>query len=354
MASRRPTLKAVATAAGVSTSTASLAFSGRGTVAPETRERIHEAAARLGYRGPDPLASSLRRGHAGVVAVIVEGRLLHAFHDPYAISVLDGLARVLDDIPTGMLLISQPIDDPAQAVTRLGSTAFDATVFLGCGARENPLLEMLTERGVPVVAMGAPRGEGVVQIDIDNRAAMAEIACHVRDLGHERVAHVALPLGADIAPGRYPIGSFRDVPWPDVADRLRGVADVFGPDVPTIVASGIDVDAGIEAAAALLDLPPEQRPTAVLAQSDLLAMGVARAAEDRGLRIPGDLSITGFDGIPLPWWHGDLTTVVQPGTGKGEAAGHALRALLAGEAAADVVLPTCVHVGTSTAPPARS
>ena len=72
----RATLRDVADRAGVSTSTASLVFSGKGPVAPETAERVRAAAVQLGYAGPNPLASSLRHGRAGVVGVIVEGRLL--------------------------------------------------------------------------------------------------------------------------------------------------------------------------------------------------------------------------------------------------------------------------------------
>ena len=103
----RVTLRAVADAAGVSTSTASLAFSGKGPVAAETVERVRAAAERLGYAGPDPLASQLRAGRSGVVGVVVEGRLGHAFRDPFAVSVLDGLSQVLDEVPAGILLIAQ-------------------------------------------------------------------------------------------------------------------------------------------------------------------------------------------------------------------------------------------------------
>ena len=129
----RPTLRAVAQAAGVSTSTASLAYSGKGPVAPETVARVRAAAEQLGYAGPDPLASSLRHGRSGVVGVVVEGRLLHAFRDPFAVSVLDGLSQVLDEIPAGMLLIAQPAGTPERAITQLSATALDAVVFSLCG-----------------------------------------------------------------------------------------------------------------------------------------------------------------------------------------------------------------------------
>ena len=356
---RRPTLKSVAATAGVSVSTASLVFSGKGPVAAATRERVLAAAADLGYAGPDPLASSLRRGRAGIVAVIVEGRLLHAFHDPYAVSMLDGLASVLDDIPTGMLLIAQALDQADQAVERLAGAAIDGCVFLGCGAAQNPLADHLRSRGVPMVALGPPYGADIVHIDIDDRAAMRELAEHLHAQGHRRVAHVTLPMpGHSLEPTT--LAALAGNPYPAVDGRVAGVADVFGADVPVAVAPTTDVEGGMAAAARLMDSLEASGdlatgdgglPTAILAQSDLLAVGVMRAAQERGLRVPQDVSVTGFDGIPLDWWDGTLTTVVQPGTGKGEAAGHAIRELLDGGQPSGVVLPTHVRVGTSSGPP---
>lgn len=361
---RRPTLKSVAAVAGVSLSTASLVFSGKGPVAEATRERVLTAAQKLHYLGPDPLASSLRRGRAGVVAVIVEGRLLHAFHDPYAVSILDGLSAVLDDIPTGMLLLSQSPQEPEHAIERLAGTALDATVFLGCGARSNPLTEHLRSRGIPMVAFGAPLDPDIVQVDIDGRAATRELARHLAGLGHTRVAHVALPTDARatpdpdpqapdrVAPGQ--VVALRDldrVPFPDVAHRIEGVADIFGAATPVVIASSSDVEGGHDAGLALLAGPPALRPTAILAQSDLLAVGVVRAAGELGLRVPGDLSVTGFDGVALDWWEGTMTTAVQPGVDKGAAAGRMVREVLDGRRPDDVLLDTHLRIGTTTGPP---
>ncbi|GAB95224.1 DNA-binding LacI/PurR family transcriptional regulator [Kineosphaera limosa] len=348
---RRPTLKSVAHHAGVSVSTASLVFSGKGPVAQATRERVISAAADLGYQGPDPLASSLRRGRAGIVAVIVEGGMLNAFHDPYAVATLDGLAAELDDIPTGMLLMSQSPSEPAHAVERLGGTALDATVFLGCGPRENPLVPHLVSRGIPMVALGAPCGPELVQVTVDNRAAQREVAQHLADLGHRRVAHVTLPIGTAPPPAPTTVADLLDLAYPEVSLRSAAVADVFGGQVPAVVAATADVDGGHAAGIQLLDVPVAQRPTAVLAQSDLMAVGVIRAATDLGLAVPDQVSVTGFDGVSLDWWEGTLTTAVQPDRGKGAAAGQAIRALLAGDRPADVTLPTHLRIGTTTAAP---
>ena len=145
---RRPTLRDVARLAGVSTSTASLVFSGKGPVAVSTAERVRAAAADLAYAGPDPLASSLRRGRVGTVAVVVEGPLRYAFHDPFALAVLDGLAEELDAAGRTMLLVAQPLDDPERAVAQLATQAVDAAVYPLCGNRDNPLVEHLIRRGL--------------------------------------------------------------------------------------------------------------------------------------------------------------------------------------------------------------
>ncbi|HYH72088.1 MAG TPA: LacI family DNA-binding transcriptional regulator, partial [Nocardioides sp.] len=102
---RTPTLADVATAAGVSLSTASLAFSGNKPVSEATRERVLAAAGSLGYAGPNPLARNLRRGRSGVVGVAV-GRLSTAFRDPAALPMLDGVSEVLDAAGLGILLMA--------------------------------------------------------------------------------------------------------------------------------------------------------------------------------------------------------------------------------------------------------
>ena len=99
----------------------------------------------------------------------------------------------------------------------------------------------------------------------------------------------------------------------------------------------------------LLDVPAARRPTAVVAQADLLAAGAVRAAESLGLRVPGDVSVTGFDGVDLPWLDHTLTTVLQPGVAKGHALGGLVRRALAGEAVADEPFPVSLRVGTTTA-----
>ena len=348
----RATLREVADRAGVSTSTASLVFSGKGPVAAETAERVREAAAALGYAGPNPLASSLRQGRAGVVGVIVEGRLLHAFRDPFAVSVLDGLAEVLDGIPAGMLLIAQPPTEPERIIPQLSGYALDALVFSLCGPMENPVVDHLAARGIPMVGNGAPDDPRVSQIRLDERLASASAARHLHDLGHRRVGHIAMQLRADSATEPFGAADLDHAVYADARDRALGFIDVFGPGSPMVETAIPDVEQGRRAGHLLLEAPPQTRPTAIVAQSDLLALGAVQAAGDLGLRVPEDVSVTGFDGIDLPWFAGTLTTVLQHGEEKGQRLGAMVQALLAGEPAPDVVMPTELRIGTTTAPPA--
>jgi len=347
----RATLRDVARSAGVSTSTASLVFSGKGPVAPATLERVRAAAVALGYAGPDPLASSLRAGRAGVVGVLVEGRLRDAFRDPFAVTILDGLAAVLDTIPVGMLLLAQDITDHGRAVAQLSTTALDAVVFSLCGPDDNPAVDHLAARGIPMIGTGAPADPRVTQVLIDERGAIATATDHLRSLGHERIAMVAMPLSPDRRTGPVSEERLRTATYADARERAHGFRSVMGADAPIVEVPMPGVEEARAAAASLLDLPADERPTGIVAQSDLLAAGVIRAAEERGLSVPEDLSVTGFDGIDLPWLAHTLTTIDQHATAKGTRLGDLVARALTGEPIADVTLPTALRIGTTTAPP---
>lgn len=345
-ANARPTLAAVAARAGVSASTASLVFSGRGPVAESTRARVLEAAADLDYAGPDPTARSLRRGTTGVIGVVTEDRLGEAFRDPINLALLDGLGEELADEGFGLLVLPWSGDGGVD----LSAAPMDAAILLGCSADLARSVEALQRRRIPLVAIEAPAIPGVVGIDLDNADATRRGAELLRDLGHERVALVTLPL--DLARTRGALTPEREAGATafTAAERIRGARAVF-PDAGGVSAAGSSVAEGHAAGLALLDVPPADRPTAVIAQSDLLAAGVVRAAEELGIEVPAQLSVLGFDGIRLDGitTH-TITTLVQPAIEKGRIAGRAVREALAGEAPAPVALASELRVGTTTGP----
>lgn len=348
---RRATIADVAREAGVSPSTASVVFSGKTAVSDATRRRVLDAAAGLGYAGPDPRAASLRRGRSGIVGVVFEEHLRSVFLDPVKTAVMDGLTDAVAPLGAGLLLLR---DDRATGVEGGGATLatapLDAVVLVGCSGRLRESLEIVQSRGIPVVVIEGDAGPGIPQINLDNREAQRQAASHLRALGHHRVGIVTLPLDPSRAVGPVDAERLAAATVDVTIDRLAGARDVF-PTAPAVSAAGSTIDAGLDAARILLSAAT--RPTAVIAQSDLLAAGVIRAAEEAGLRVPQDLSVTGFDGIAVdglaPY---ELTTLVQPSVDKGRAAGDAVARMLEGQEAASILF-TCVFLeGNTTARPA--
>ena len=338
------TIADVARAAGVSASTASVVFSGKINISDETAARVRAAAADLGYRGPDPRAASLRTGRSGIVGVVMTASLRTAFLDPIAIATMDGIASSVAHLGAGILLLRDDGHTPAATEVPL-----DAAVIFGSHRESSELVKSLSERGIPVVTVEGDPTWGVPVISLDNADAQAQLAHHVAGLGHHEVAVVSLRWNSTAEPG---FQSASEAPTIDVTrERLAGVREVF--DNPIVFsARGSSVDFGIEAANAILD---HHQPTAILAQSDLLAAGVIRAAIERGLRVPEDLSVTGFDGVVVdglaPY---QLTTMHQPAYDKGRAVGDALSRLLDGEVAPSVRFTCTFRPGNTTAPPGRS
>ena len=111
------------------------------------------------------------------------------------------------------------------------------------------------------------------------------------------------------------------------------------------------MEGGLVAGRSLLDRPADERPTAVICQSDVIAAGVVLAAEELGLRVPDDLSVTGFDGVDLPWLPHRLTTMDQQGREKGRILGTLVRRRLDGKRPRSVTQQVTLREGTTTAPP---
>ncbi len=346
----RATLADVARLAGVSPSTASLTFSGSGPVSAATRERVLNAARELGFSGPDPLARSLRRGSTGVVGVIVGGDLAGNFRDPVAVRTLDGIADALGAHDVGMLLIRASETGGGADLTR--RAAMDAAIIAAAISGESSIVTALRERGLGVVTM-EPNHEGTSYISIDDRAGMKTLAKQVLELGHERFALVTLPWAPGAGYGPRTDLSMDASTFSFTANRVNGVLDAGVKPTSVYVTKGSLVEEGFEAAKALLSAP--ERPTVIMAMSDLLAAGVLLAARELGISVPGSLSVTGFDGVDLSWLAPDIiTSVQQPYTRKGQLAGEAAVELVKGGAPRSVELECWPRPGTTLAQAART
>ncbi|HVV24665.1 MAG TPA: LacI family DNA-binding transcriptional regulator [Pseudonocardiaceae bacterium] len=323
--SRRPaTLASLAAELGVSRTTVSNAYNRPDQLSPELRRRVLETARRLGYPGPDPVARSLRTRKAGAVGVLLTENLAYAFRDPAAVGFLEGLALACEDAGQGLHLVpANPEREDVAAVHRAGVDGF----VVYSVPDDDPHLAAVLERPVPTVVCDQPHIPTVDRVGIDDRSAMTELANHLTSLGHRRVGVVCMRLGRNRNDDFASVDRQRNAHFHVQRARLAGLSAAFetaGVDwatVPVVERFDHSVASGRSAAAQLLDR--DSQITALICTSDILALGALEEAGRRGLRVPQDISITGFDGITEAE-QAALTTVRQPMLEKGRAAGRLL------------------------------
>jgi DNA-binding LacI/PurR family transcriptional regulator len=285
----------VARAAGVSVMTVSYAYSQPDRVSPEALVKVREAAGRLGYPGPHPGARSLRRGRAGSVGVVLGEHLSYAFDDPQAARFLAGVADVCASHGLGMMLL--PITGAPADVERVAEAAVDGFV-VWTTADDDPVVDAVAATGLPAAVHGGPRREGLSFVAIDDLAAARAVAAEVFATAR-RPAVLSFPLDRARTPGIRRGPSPEEATFRVTRQRLRGLRDAWqdlGGDwsrVQVVICAINDAAEGERRAAELLSGP--DAPDAVAAMSDELAFGVLRAAAHLGRRVPGDLTVTGWD-----------------------------------------------------------
>ncbi|HEY7618810.1 MAG TPA: LacI family DNA-binding transcriptional regulator [Solirubrobacteraceae bacterium] len=345
---------------GVSRTTVSNAYNRPDQLSPALRERVLAAAGELGYGGPDPVARSLRRGRAGSLGLVFDHPLRFIFSDPAAVLFLSGVAAGCEEHGTGLALVPQLPEGAAEVVR---SALVDGYVMF-CTPEDDERLKAVIARGLPYVLVDySPHVPGP-HVNIDDRGGARAVAQHLADLGHRRYG-IVLPYEkwrTDIPYGGPEATAARaeEVSRPDLVtdyrrwrcfiryERLIGWREALAPagvdwsSVPVASAPGSDAETGYLAGAQLLDRA--DRPTAIICLSDVLALGVMRAAAERGVRVPQDLSVVGYDDISDARTAA-LTTVWQPHAAKGE---EAVRLL--GDGGDNVVLPTRLVVRASSGP----
>lgn len=344
-------LKDVARAAGVSQGTASNVFNKPETVSPKLRDAVLEAARALDYRGPAPAGRALRSGRAHLLAVVVEQTLGYAFDDPFTHRLLAGIGEACDEAGSGLAVIS------AESGRRDGwsiETAIADGFILHCVEQESRLVELARRRGVPFVAVDSGPIPDVPTVNIDDRGGAAAAAAHLVALGHRRVGVMSLELAADGRTGPVDDARRAAAVYAVSNDRLDGYRATLHaggiPLEPALIHETLNDRPTAEAAIdAMFRLAVP--PTALLAMSDQMALTALDVLSSRGLRIPDDVSVVGFDDVPeAARGRPPLTTVRQPVHTKGR---HAARMLLGLEPATSLVLPADLAVRSSTAPPPR-
>jgi DNA-binding LacI/PurR family transcriptional regulator len=326
----------VARRCGVSQSTVSLVFSGKaaGRISARTEAAVRAAAAELGYR-PNAAARALKRGAARTIVLVVPditnpffGGLLRGAQTAaraagYAVALIDtdndrawgaASAAALHAGPAdGLLLFELDLPPRALRPTQASPTAVRA-------AGSEPIVVIESE------------GRGHPSVRLDAEAGTEAAVGHLLELGHRRIGHVA---------------SVHELPT--FKARRRAVDRLVDGAAPR-VRSEFTLDAARDAALELLRADP--RLTAVFCDDDVIAAGAYLAARELGLRIPGDLSVVGFDGLDIGRvLDPPLTTVVADAAELGRVAFELLAALLDGKRPRSRVMAVALEVRGSTAPP---
>lgn len=337
---RRPTSADVATEAGVSRTTVSFVLNGRTDVKipDETRRRVLVAAEAIGYH-PHAPARQLAGGRSHVLAMVLRQTPEQIASDAVLAETLRGFATAART--RGFRVLVEPLapDGPHGSYAALMRSQHADGLVISGPRIDDPQLDALISEGFPIVLQGALPDRAVASVDIDNVAGARGAVDHLVALGHRRIACITnAPLVYTAA-----------------QERLRGYREALDaagiPQDPALVATG-DFDAP-SGHAAMVGLLARTDLSAVFVASDVVALGAISALRDAGRRIPGDVSVVGFDDIPLSmYFDPPLTTVRLPAFELGQAAGQALLERIADpDATRRTLLPTELIVRASTAPP---
>ena len=327
--SPRITIHDVARTAGVSVATVSKAINGRDGVSPSTLEHVQEVVARLGYES-SLVATSLRRRRTDVIGVLV------AEFEPFAVQLLQGVSAALQGTRfdvlayAGSVSAGEHVGWERRSLSRLGGTLIDGAILV------TPTTTP-AQGAVPIVAIDPNAGpDGPASVSVRNVDGAFAATTHLISLGHRRIAH--LRGRTDLESAHQREEGYR-----------RALEDAgIGFDPALVADGGYRAAASTAGATALLDLAAP--PTAVFAANDLSGIEMIRVAVERGLRVPEDLSVVGFDDVPEAAAHiPQLTTVRQPLIEMGAEAVRVLLAMLDGGPQEHVRMPAELVVRASTA-----
>jgi LacI family repressor for deo operon, udp, cdd, tsx, nupC, and nupG len=286
------TVRDVAHRAGVSTATVSRTINGTANVSAETLDRVRSAIADLDF-SPTPAAQNLRRRRTGNIALVTPS-IVNPFFPELVAGVHPEVAR------RGYSLLLIDSDEPAREAARVAGARLVDGILLVASVHSGRRLTDGPPSPVPVVAFDRePATPTTAVVQCENVAGATAVVEHLIGLGHVRIAHLRGPAGLDVAEQR--------------ADGYRKALAAHGlPMDDGLVRTGqFTEDSGYEVTLRLLGEPAP--PTAIFAANDMMAVGAIAALRDRGLRVPADVSVAGFDGIHLGrYLQPPLTTYAQP------------------------------------------
>jgi len=342
----------VAREAGVSKTAVSFAFNSPERLSPETAAHIREIADALGYR-PRTVTKIGAQTSTMTIGLLTPQELSVNFANPFYSTFCGGLASVTEDAGYGLLFVSPLRGSLMRAISRATADGFVAVGL----SEDHPEVEQIRRAGLPMVLVDGDAFPEHGSVESNDEVGARAAARHLLALGHREF--VVIGIEPPNMPG---LREYSPGPTETVASRrlagyrqglaLGGVA--LGDE--RIVVGASSFDGGVAAFRRIWE--DELRPTAVLAMSDVMAIGVMWAAREVGLRVPQDLSIVGFDDLDVaPHSNPPLTTVHQPIRQKGEESAKLLLRMIASpdlERPEHKVLETRLMIRGSTAPVAKA
>ncbi|HEY5683760.1 MAG TPA: LacI family DNA-binding transcriptional regulator [Acidimicrobiia bacterium] len=316
------TLEDIGRLAGVSRSTVSRVINHQPGVNSGVRDRVLEVIRRTGY-SPNVAARSLVSGRSGVLGLVIPSRVHALFEDPYFSRLIQGVTSAGNRAGNTLsLFLFQTEEEEAALYPRVVTAGFLDGLILTATRMADPLLARMVGGEVPVVIIGRPDVEGLSYVDADNRRGGLLAATHLTSLGYERIGLVGAPVSTTAGVDR--LGGF--------VEGLALKGRVLHPSLR--VDGDFSESSGYQAMQQLIP----RKPDAVFVASDTMAIGALRALREAGVRVPQDMAVMGFDGLPasesaVP----SLTTVRQPVAESGARAVEILNDLVKGTSTAPVV-----------------
>ena len=294
-----PTIKDIANRVGKSIGTVSRALHDYDDISPETKAQIRQVAAEMGYR-PNTQALRLQKRRSDTLGLVLP-TFGPRFSDPFFSEFIAGVGNKAAELQYDLLVSTRPPGEQELDAYRLSVEAHRVDGFILVRTRRlDPRVAYLRQAGVPFVAFGRVETENnFPYVDEDGDFGMALIVDHLTQLGHRRLGFITGPENLNFNNER-------------LAGARRKINELELPLESQIMLNGdLTQRGGYQQAQALLI--GETPPTAIVAFNDLMALGALSAAQERGLEVGRDISITGFDDIPMAEHsHPPLTTLHQP------------------------------------------
>lgn len=297
MVKTKLTLEDIGRLAGVSRSTVSRVINDQASVRPDVRERVQGVIRRTGYT-PNAAARSLVSGRTGLVGLVIPSRVHSLFEDPYFGRLIQGISAACNRSNVSLTLFLFQNESEEEALfPRVSDPGLLDGLILTATRMQDPLLASLAYSEVPVVVVGRPDIGGVSYVDVDNYGGGRAAASFLCESGYRRIGLIGAPT--DTTAGLDRLSGF-----------VQGLAEHGQSIDPSLRIDGdFSQRSGYEA---MLQFLP-QRPDAVFAASDTMALGALRALREAGISVPDDMGLIGFDDSPASQTSSPPLTTVRQG-----------------------------------------